>query len=98
MIANNFRAEKARNKLKDLRKRIELINKYFHRLNDENYKTIKMYLNKWVRLNAMLRNHQNIKIIQEYLKESLEIYRRNQAYDKFRIFFRKKLLKNIKMN
>ena len=95
MIANNFRSEKARNKLKGLRKRIELLNKYFHRLNDENYKTIKMYLNKWARLNAVLRNHQNMIIIQEYLKESLEIYRRNQAYDKLRVLFRKKLLRNL---
>ena len=95
MIANNYRASKARQKLKDLKKRLYLLKKNLYRYQDERDKITKMYLNKWVRINAMLRNHANMRIIQEYLKENLEIYRRNQAQDKLRVVFRKKLLRNL---
>ena len=95
MIEKNYRIFKSKQKVKGLKNRTLILKKQYHKYNDFNNKKLKLFLYIWKRKNALMRNEQRIKKIQDFFKGKLTKVHKIQYKNKLKEIFRKKIIKDI---
>ena len=90
-IQNAFRNLKSRKKRDDLKTRNIKINELFEKNDYERKRMTQVYLRKWLRISQYLKNEDNMKIIQAFIRDNVERLNRNNAEDKLQKLFKKSM-------
>ena len=88
-IINLFRSVKSKNKLNNLRKRIEILISIYNNNDNKNRNNLQLHLHNWLNRALMIKNNENATIIQNFSQLKLRLQKKLQAKDKLKKLFTK---------
>ena len=88
-IINLFRSIKSKNKLNNLRRRIEILISIHENNVNKSRNMLQLYLHNWLNRALMIKNNENATIIQKFSQLKLRLQKKLQAKDKLQKLFKR---------